>query len=1591
MRPHYSKPKQPYEESSAGEIQIPVGDAALVHKQPFAPTNLDMEPSVENVFQKQNHMHHHHRSKAVRFFIGPFNTNWMQPHKRWWARTAEKLENDTGKRGKIRRRFSSSKTAKDDKTTDIFAIHKHHKRKGSEEHARSYMSDSSLSSMSSFSSVSFLSDMTDAHTSPKDPDHNTPTPLIDDMGVAVTNVDEPELYPTSPVGLPDSALPAYRDPSISPTIDTQGASTAAAIAQKDSEPSTPPPSPLHPTNAQSTDALSPIPAPNSIPMPKLQVSPKQEPPMPLSAPMSINSKRKSRPTSAHSHHKNGLSALKSIFRRPSKRKSMQDKQPLLASPSAQDLRNYTLKVPPEKVSHRSLETIPSMVSTVESLEITPISPNRRVRASSLSHSPLARDFALAKPPAPPRRSLDASLLSSKLNSLHRSAIANRSRALTWQASISSRLGSRAGGGNDENDDDPNSKMLGSVPTMGSNSLLARADLYIQHMVTAAEQRGAIPISRTQTTSSLWKSRRAMVAKVKAYYHRHSQLSENTVILSTRAVVRQETASPAAFTDKYNEVTSSRLRQSYQEWSEMWLALTKRGILFYLISKKQPTVQILFPPYISLAPRVSMYSTLDMSLAITFYTRNSIESSVNDKKKQQQKSTKSGGKKSKVAAKTSNKLVVDDDAEIGSNGKGCGLRVVIIKFPSLQVACEWYREIGQILMMGRVMHPSCFLGPAAPIAQPAPNSVVVNVPELGVKVKVMLGRHSGKAPSYMLLGRSDEDRLLEQQWRCETTTAWHVRRGVINALLSDDVVRPQMQQWLDAEKQGLMTIGMAWRRFDRLDWITPCGTFDKEGGDFIVNQVNEMIVGPQLLEKTHVLEMRISEHYPDAVVVDGNRVSEPLAIEGFVMLKRSKRRRTEIVAYRPALLASHDSWLFFVHTPRSAQHMDVLSHACTFTDIPGQSNRELDSHDDGVGQVVTRYHPDLRACTKQISLAKYMLNVAEIEDISPLQYDVDDEDSSLADSADTPMTRQHKQQHGHHRQSNSITSIDMYDTAASGGGSLNPTSPRHKQVKGKLMGLLKSRKHKQASCKLKLVMRNGITLVLWTASDECMQEWISRLTELRYYWTNRLLSDLVLRSEVGVLNYTLQGRRTREKDMPEWNEEKAWADRAIWHACLILGCRGILMSGILYRKRHRHQGMRKVFCILTPGRLVEYKCPDTSPAPIQSMLAGQMVHRDIRMSQLFGCQNEGDDDEGSTVAGDIQHQHHHNLAGLANANGSNSTIGSSSVHDDSQHHHHFHHLQSTGSESTLLFTKSRSLSLRRCYVVSKFIDDFNTHDIMCEPWVMTDVGNYSGLRLADKIYADGVVSHELFNDCVFTVWRPTFVPTILRAKANSEIKEIPEDPLLDSMDENQQQQQQQQPNSEDSDLNRSSSMVSFATDPTPDNTHSHLRQPSITFSSYIDDGDTGLRSAPAPHDNNSDAVSISGASSPLLSPKYSMDETNLGRSSESRQRMSGDGYLSSVSNESSAWSVEPPHFANAPSGKSKSGKKSKLGAYRVGNEIRVNVDDRHKSGSKRMSAMSMVSSMRRRVGVYKARSNAEMEQWVTAINQEIRRMSLSGEW
>ncbi|KAJ2888643.1 hypothetical protein FB639_000498 [Coemansia asiatica] len=789
-------------------------------------------------------------------------------------------------------------------------------------------------------------------------------------------------------------------------------------------------------------------------------------------------------------------------------------------------------------------------------------------------------------------------------------------------------------------------------------------------------------------------------------------ADTTVILAARAVVRLETAALSALVAPYTEITCRSQRVKVHEWAEMWIVLTARGILFYCASRTRPATQVLFPPYAAVPPRLSVFSPLDVSLALAYATKRG------------------------------------------------GARVVVFKMRTAPESYKWYIKLRELIGGG-----------SAQVT--VPKNITINVPELGVKVQVDI--------------------------TTPATNMWMIRHAAMTALLEDCVIEPRAQAWIEDERKSDLRVGMAWRRGGRLTWVAPSGGVDKSTGRWRVFFEEGDIICPPLLEGSHKLEMRTIVHYPDSAMVQGSAMQEPPGVEGFLMLKRSG---ASLAAYRPILLTAHDGLLFLIHAPRAARHLDVTANAYA------SNSAEHHANSNDKASCARYYHPDAYSCSKQMCQARYMIKLAAVWEISAVENDADEK--------------------------------TVQDDSAVDAGARSRAKARVKRF---------IRTHKPAQCKFRLTTRAGTSVILWAESEACMQEWVRRLTELKLYWIHRALADVALRSRSCILNYALQGR---ERDLPTWSDERAFADRAVWHACLVLGCRNIIHAGMLYRKRHKHQGMRRVFCVLTRGHLVEYDYPHALVNDDE--LVAHVQRQDPLMAQM-------------TLE-----------IGTSNAN------------------------------AQLLFPRSRSLSLRRCYVVSRRADDLTTEDIMCEPWVMTDIGNYSGLRLADRLYADGVVSHDFIDDCVFTVWRPKFTPPIIKdfaAGKEGGASAVSVEALL-------------------SDDSREERQVSFSPPMNPRQTH--------------------------------------------CSP----------RSSSDAHRLSNEGYGSSVSASSSrSYDRAQEPSANA--------------AARKSDDIRVGADGFHDKSTKRMSAMAMASGMRPRLGVFKARTNTEMELWVTALNQEIRRMVEADTW
>ncbi|KAG0331675.1 hypothetical protein BG000_010697 [Podila horticola] len=415
-----------------------------------------------------------------------------------------------------------------------------------------------------------------------------------------------------------------------------------------------------------------------------------------------------------------------------------------------------------------------------------------------------------------------------------------------------------------------------------------------------------------------------------------------VIKQDRMLVRKEvTERPGPHV--FNSDTARRLERQSEGWKEWWCVMkgpptepkpkvtkirkkskdaqrVEKGRLeFYLNHKKIKGTVIL-----SSRTSVSVYSSLDYSIAIT-----------------------------------------------QNYPEALGLTIYIIRPRTISLACAWYMEIYTLL------------NGTAPI----PSFIEIAVPDFDVKIRVPIPEdpdsdsessddetidepnNTDLSPSLPIrpptLNNTDvENENVYESFRTAKTslparmaskTFYLTNDNAKPTLVAPDEVTPKLLRshvlsllkdvpdwtevvklWQDPAQHG--DVALCWKRYDRIEWIywgdrvsaeTDSLHLKKDhvgfadGSDWSGN-MNETVVGPQVLDKTHRLELRPITHYPaTARDTHGQEFHEPDPIEGF-LVRVSTFSGNPIRRFRRLYLTSHDHML--IYTVPSESHSPAMQHA-----------------------------------------------------------------------------------------------------------------------------------------------------------------------------------------------------------------------------------------------------------------------------------------------------------------------------------------------------------------------------------------------------------------------------------------------------------------------------------------------------------------------------------------------------------------------------------------------------------------------------------------------------------------------------------------
>ncbi|KAF9101580.1 hypothetical protein BGX27_011408 [Mortierella sp. AM989] len=196
-------------------------------------------------------------------------------------------------------------------------------------------------------------------------------------------------------------------------------------------------------------------------------------------------------------------------------------------------------------------------------------------------------------------------------------------------------------------------------------------------------------------------------------------------------------------------------------------------------------------------------------------------------------------------------------------------------------------------------------------------------------------------------------------------------------------------WQDPRQHG--DVALCWKRYDRIEWIYWDSPIFAEtsnvhlrkdhigfadGSDW-TGGMDETVVGPQVLDKTHRLELRPITHYPTKVLVAEpdekiKTLYEPDPIEGY-MVRVSTFSGNPLRRFRRLYLTSHDNLLMYTvpshsHSP-SMQHVGTIDPEALVFCITPHRSADPDHKDMSQSRSVRRLKAQVRAAQGFIDLTK----------------------------------------------------------------------------------------------------------------------------------------------------------------------------------------------------------------------------------------------------------------------------------------------------------------------------------------------------------------------------------------------------------------------------------------------------------------------------------------------------------------------------------------------------------------------------------------------------------------------------------------------
>ncbi|KAF9170716.1 hypothetical protein BGX20_008612 [Mortierella sp. AD010] len=271
----------------------------------------------------------------------------------------------------------------------------------------------------------------------------------------------------------------------------------------------------------------------------------------------------------------------------------------------------------------------------------------------------------------------------------------------------------------------------------------------------------------------------------------------------------------------------------------------------------------------------------------------------------------------------------------------------------------------------------------PAGEPNTNSVSTSLPRFKTALTDLPQRMASK--SFYLVNDNSKQTLVAPN----EVTPKLLRSHALALLKQVPDWTEVVSLWKDPKQHG--DVALCWKRYDRIEWIYWSERIFAEtenvhlrkdhigfadGSDW-AGGMDETVVGPQVLDKTHKLELRPITHYPTKVSIIGNNdnvetLHEPDPIEGYIV-RISTFSGNPLRRFRRLYLTSHDHMLIYTvptlsHSPEMQNAGLIDPEALVFCITPHKS-ADPDHKDMAQSRSVRRLKAQVRAAQGFIDMTK----------------------------------------------------------------------------------------------------------------------------------------------------------------------------------------------------------------------------------------------------------------------------------------------------------------------------------------------------------------------------------------------------------------------------------------------------------------------------------------------------------------------------------------------------------------------------------------------------------------------------------------------